>query len=162
MKMSKRIVITSAVFALLPAVTAIAETSAANAAKTVSLTEQQVRDVINRHFEGIRKGDAELIKEAWDVSNARVTHISRGRVSSAPVEKSIKLWASKPAPKSKGEIQSIDVVSGQMALAKVHLNWHGGTFDDFLTLAKTRQGWKIIDKTYVSRGGSPYSPPPSK
>ena len=129
----------------------------AAAESKVSPVEKQVRDVINLHIDGIRQGDAAVLKKAWDVKDAQVKHVVGGRVLSASIEKSIELWAAKPAPKATGEILSVDVVGGQMAMAKVRLSWHGGIFTDYLTLFKTAQGWKIVEKTFVGRSPSPYA-----
>ena len=144
-------------FVAVMCLTLAATAEAKDAQKASGKIEKQVRDVINLHFEGIRKGDASMLKQAWDVPNAHVKHVASGRVTMAPIEKSIKLWTSKPAPKATSEILSVDVVGNQMAMAKVKLNWHGGDFTDYLTLLKTRGGWKIVEKTYVGRALSPYA-----
>ena len=123
----------------------------------ISPVEKQVRDVINLHIDGIRKGDAAVLKTAWDMKNAQVKHVVGGRVQSASIAKSIELWAAKPAPKATGEILSVDVVGKQMAMAKLRLSWHGSHFTDYLTLFKTAQGWKIVEKTYVGKSRSPYA-----
>jgi hypothetical protein len=65
-----------------------------------------------------------------------------------PIDEVIERWVSKEPAAREGEILSIDVTDGEIARVVFDYN---GDYIDFLTLAKVRGQWKIIDKVFVTR-----------
>lgn len=59
--------------------------------------------------------------------------------------------AAGPSYGSDVEILSVDVADDTVAVVKVEIAFHGGTYIDYLTLYKVDHAWKIVAKTFVTR-----------
>ena len=134
------------------------------AKKATSPTEVAVRKVVDQHIQGIVNADAKLLTDAWDTNVGRITFVGQNKdgeevAQSGPIADSIKLWTASKRTGTKGEIQSVDIVNDQMALAKARIVWNKQVFDDYLVLLKSEGQWQLVSKTYTSKsaGGFRYS-----
>ena len=118
------------------------------------LLERQVREVVERHFAAVLKGDAEALKKVWDADAGHVKAVDarqRGAESVAvePAAKAIERWAAQPSPDARGTVLSVDVVRGTLAMARTEMVWRGARYEEFLTLLRVNGQWRIVDKVYT-------------
>ena len=122
-----------------------------DASETDAITE-----TIERYVVGWRNGDLELLADAFATEDGVVLW----RTGEAGQESlggmtfgDILERGSRPNPEygKDWEILSLDVVDGQLAVAKVDISRRGGSYVDYLVLYKLGNGWRIVTKTFVAR-----------
>ncbi len=112
--------------------------------------KEEVTETVSTHFKAIETGEVQLLEKVWLKDKAQINEINAGRVKTKDINKTFALWTSQKNPNLKGEIISITEITGELVIVKVSLNWKETKYTDALTLTKTRDGWKIINKTYVN------------
>ena len=122
--------------------------------RSKGLLEREVREVVERHFAAVLKGDAEALKKVWDADAGHVKAVDarqRGveTVAVEPVAKAIERWAAQPSPDARGTVLSVDVVRGTMAMARTEMVWRGARYEEFLTLLRVNGQWRIVGKVYT-------------
>jgi len=124
---------------------------AAGGAGPVRAAEQDfagIRAAVFDYFEGINEVSRERLERAFDPS-AELKNVGEdGAIVRQPIAQVIERWMAKEPVRREGEILSIDVTDGEIARVVFDYN---GAYIDFLTLAKVRGHWKIIDKVFVTR-----------
>ena len=115
---------------------------------------QGIERTINQYFNGLKTADRKMLESAFMVKDGHMKGYlgeSDGgkKLSSRPMSEVIDDWASrKPNPELKGEIISVNIYSKVAATALFNFN---DIFIDSFQLAKTEQGWKIVNKYYVDK-----------
>lgn len=112
--------------------------------------KEDVTTTVNMHFKAIETGEVQLLEKAWLKTKAQISEIKKGKVINHDISKTFNLWTNSKNPEIKGSIVSITEITSELAVAKVSLNWKGDNYTDALTLTKTSEGWKIINKIFVA------------
>ena len=131
--------------------------SALVASTPMSEDEQRVRDVVGLYFKGAETGNASYFERAFDVENAHMKSVrtdSTGlqQIRTTPIARAIEGWTSRPPEESWGKIHTVNVIDGKLAHATIEILFRGTIYVDVLALYKVNDDWKIVNKTYVSRG----------
>jgi len=107
-----------------------------------------IRAAVFDYFDGINEVNRERLERAFDASAALKSVGEDGLIRVQPIDEVIERWMAKVPEERRGEILSIDVTDGEIARVVFDYN---GDYVDFLTLAKLKGQWKIIDKVFVTR-----------
>jgi hypothetical protein len=108
--------------------------------------------VLWTYLDGLHEGDADKIAQAFHP----VSHLyseANGEVVDVPREKWLDMVRSRPSAKSQGlarhdRIVTIDQSGPGSAFAKVECALPPRFFVDYLTLLKTKEGWRIVAKGF--------------
>ncbi len=111
-----------------------------------------IEKVIQTYFDGLYEGDTKKLGAAFH----EVSHLySTGAegVQDLPRAKWFEMVASRPSGKSKGlarrdRIISIDMSGPETAFVKVECQLPPRYFTDYLLLLKSKDGWKIVSKSF--------------
>ena len=115
---------------------------------------QEIERTINQYFNGLKNADRGMLESAFMVEDGHMKGYLREsdgekKLSSRPMSEVIDDWASRePNQGLKGEIMSVNIYSEVAATALFNFN---NIFIDSFQLAKTEQGWKIVNKYYVDK-----------
>ena len=104
------------------------------------------------YLDGLHEGNADKIEQAFHP----VSHLyseANGEVADVPRDKWLDMVRSRPSAKSQGHprhdrIVTIDQSGPVSAFAKVECALPPRYFVDYLTLLKTRDGWRIVAKAF--------------
>jgi hypothetical protein len=110
-----------------------------------------VRAPLEHYLLGHATGDPEHFRKAFH-PEAKLFWVRNGELMQRSSDEFIAGATGKPAPdeaQRKRRIVSIDV-SGDVASAKIELDYPGRTFIDYMSLVRLGDEWKIINKTYVA------------
>jgi hypothetical protein len=122
-----------------------------------SQSEQEVRAVMDLYFKGAATAEPSYFEEAFDVENGHMKSIGRSEdgtetVRTTPIPAAIDGWTRHAPEKSWGKVLNVDVIDDRLAHATVELLWRGTIYVDVMGLYKVNDQWKIVNKTFVSRG----------
>lgn len=111
---------------------------------------QEIKSTINSYFNGVKNSDEALLNKAFDLDKAHMkgflVEANEEKLTSTPIKDVIKRWVSREKrPDMKGEILSIQI-HGLAATVTFDFN---NQYLDFFHLAKTKNGWKIVNKFYI-------------
>ena len=111
---------------------------------------QEIKSTITNYFNGVKNSDETLLNKAFDLDKAHMkgflVEANEEKLTSIPIKDVIERWASREKRSDmKGEILSIQVY-GEAATVTFDFN---NQYLDFFHLAKTKDGWKIINKFYI-------------
>lgn len=98
------------------------------------------------YFEGVNSSSSERLLRAFDDSASLKSVDRSGSLIVEPIAHAISRWIKASPKPRRGKILSIDLAVGP--IAKVVFDFDG-RYVDYLTLAKLRGQWKIIDKVFV-------------
>ena len=133
--------------------TLIAIASSAAFAQQSTGETAAVRQVIEDHyFKAHATGDGSVLK-GYFVDEGRMMWVQDGHLRVRTSADYIAGFGGKPSAdeaKRKRRIVMTDV-AGDVAVAKVELDYPGTFFTDYFTLAKLNGEWKIIHKTFHRR-----------
>ena len=141
-----------AAIALLPVTAAAQQRSPEDAA---------VRKAIADHyFKAHATGSGEPLKGMF-VDDGRMMWVQDGQLRSRTSAEYIGGFKGTPAPDEAKRVRKVLMtdVTGDVAIAKVELDYPDGRFVDYFTLAKLGGEWKIIHKTFQR---FPKTPAPAK
>lgn len=135
----------------------LAGCAASDGASIMADQEAAVRATIDLYIGGAASGQAAPFLEAFDphadIKSLRTnseTGLQEIRVT--PIEAAIQGWTSRPPEESWGRILDVRIVDDQLAHVSLELLWRGTVYVDVMALYKANDAWKIVGKTYVSRG----------
>lgn len=115
-----------------------------------------VSAVVEEYVRGWREGDVEALADVFEPAEGVLLWTSGGagaaRLNGMTFQEILDR-GSRPNPSYGLEttIEHIDVVDGQLAVARVFISRSGGSYTDYLVLYKLDAGWRIVTKTFVSR-----------
>ena len=113
-----------------------------------------IRTTIMNYFNGLKESDENLLTKAFVTNKANMKGLIHKKgdglvLSNREMINVISDWAKRePNPNMTGEILAIDIFSKNGATALFDFN---NTYIDSFQLAKTKRGWKIINKFYVDK-----------
>lgn len=73
-------------------------------------------------------------------------------IGTMPIADAIASWTSQPPEESWGKIHDVKILDDKLAHATIELLFRGRLYVDVMALYKVNDDWKIVNKTYVSRG----------
>lgn len=141
--MSKMIAAIAAGAALLAGGPALAQAAPANP------EEAAVRAALDHYLAGHATGDPAEYRQAFD-DEAKLFWIRDGKLMQRTDDEYIAGATGKPAPdeaQRRRWIESVNV-TGTAATAKVVLDYPTVVMTDYMSLLKTPQGWKIVNKIF--------------
>ena len=111
----------------------------------------QVQDALWIYLEALHNGDVDGLARAFAPASALYASAD-GEATALPIEPWLDRVRNRKSAKDSGydaqnRILSIEVV-GDMAMAKVSSAFPPKHFTDFLSLVRTKDGWRIVSKTY--------------
>lgn len=117
-----------------------------------SVVSTEIVSVIENYFEGIYKGDVELLRSVFHRDT-----LLFGNIKGIPYQKNVDGYlavvATRKSPEVLNEPFQMEVLSieviGTIALAKVHVPMLGYNYYDYLSLLKLDQEWKIVSKLFT-------------
>ncbi|MEO1338795.1 MAG: nuclear transport factor 2 family protein [Myxococcota bacterium] len=108
-----------------------------------------VEQCINGYFAGAA-GTSDVLSDVFYSSCNLQSIDAQGRLELVPLDRFITFAQAKKLPPFSGEILSVDIVDS-MARAHVAFRFDGFSFEDFLSLFKLNDRWRIVSKCYVRR-----------
>ena len=118
-------------------------------AKNDPADEQAIRDAVDKYFRGVVQADKALIEQAWHTEGTRMIYVKslgipEPRFETVSIHVAMDWWTRVKAKSSSGEI-----LYGEMALVKFDFHFEHIHYIDYLTLLKLKEGWKIVNKSFV-------------
>jgi len=109
-----------------------------------------VRVPLENYLKGHATGDGEYFKKAFH-TEGNLIFIRDGKYTTRSFAEYIAGATGKPAADEAQRTRSIDSldVSGNAAMARVTLDYPGGTFTDYFVLLKVDGEWKIANKVWT-------------
>ena len=105
-----------------------------------------IRSVVFDYLEGINTADRGRLEEAFHPDASLKSPGDDGALRVESIGDAIDRWAGYEPQSRDGVIRSLEITRG--ALARVVFDFDG-SYIDYLTLAKLRDRWVIIDKAFV-------------
>ena len=109
-----------------------------------------VRAPLELYLRGQAEGDGDLMRRAFH-PDARIVSLDGGAVASRSAEAFAALFTGGPAPDEadrRRRVVSLDV-TGEVAVAKLELDYPGAFLTDYMTLVRTSDGWRILHKAFT-------------
>ncbi|WOJ92848.1 nuclear transport factor 2 family protein [Congregibacter variabilis] len=114
-----------------------------------------IRAAVFDYFEGVNEVDLVRLERAFDEHAALKSVDHSGALVVEPIADAIDRWMQgEPATRS-GKILSMELADGPVARVVFD---YDGAYIDFLSLAKLKGQWKIIDKVFIRTGLSADGP----
>lgn len=123
-----------------------------------SAEEAAVRSTMDQYIKGAETREAKYFEKAFAVEIADMKYVRKDRdtgkesLMSVPIPQAIENWTSRGPAESWGKVVDVRVVDEKLAHATVELLWQGHLYVDVMSLYKVNGEWKIVNKTFVSRG----------
>lgn len=106
-----------------------------------------ITEALKPYIEGARTGNTTLLQSAF-FDSATMAGVMNEKLMQVNAIESFGQFESKPSPKLRVHIASIDI-SGPIAVAKVEFDeWMGMRYTDFLVLVHYNSAWKISAKAF--------------
>ena len=119
------------------------------AARAAGAEEAAVRKTLELYFQGHATGDGEYYRKAFH-PEAKLFAIRDGKFWQLPSADYIARATGKPAADEasrKRTVESLDI-TGNVAMAKLVLDYPDARLTDYMTLLKVDGEWKIINKAF--------------
>jgi hypothetical protein len=115
---------------------------------------EQFESVVENYYNAMYRGEPELIRKAFH-PEARLQGIMEGQsFHGLTRENFCKFVTLMPTPADKGDPHDVKFevldITGAQAVLKITDYVFGVWFVDYLSLLKTEDGWKIVNKTYYA------------
>ncbi|MEM6335616.1 MAG: nuclear transport factor 2 family protein [Bacteroidota bacterium] len=111
---------------------------------------EAARVPLDLYMEGHAKGDGSYMSQAFH-PDARIFWINDGQVAHRTAEEFASLFTRGPAPDEadrRRRIMSLDI-TGDVAVAKIELDYPRAYLIDYMSLIRVDGEWKIINKSYT-------------
>ena len=109
-----------------------------------------VRAPLELYLQGQAEGDGSYMRQAFH-PDATISWVQDGAVAQRTAEEFAALFTRGPAPDEadrRRRIASVDV-HGDVAVARLELDYPGVFITDYMTLIRVGDGWAIIHKAYT-------------
>lgn len=117
--------------------------------------ETAIRGIVQSYIDGFLGSDTTLLRRAFS-PDANLIAASEGKVQVTPtaswfdrIERRVKDGAK--LPRATSCISGIDQ-QGDAAIARVDLEFPEYRFTDYLSLLKSTDGWRVVNKIYTTSG----------
>lgn len=104
------------------------------------------KTIIN-YFEGRKNADLTQLKSAFS-ENAKLHTISNGEILTISIENYLNVVKNDGGQQAETRILDGDIINN-IAYFKTNFLYSDKSYTDYLTLAKTQNGWRIISKTFT-------------
>lgn len=118
---------------------------------TASEDRKAIEKTIGYYFEGHATGSGDAMRKAFH-PEAKLFWIGDGELKTRTSEEFAAGFKGNVAPdeaQRKRTIESIDI-AGNVAIAKIVLDYPAVRFTDYMSLARIGGEWKIVNKTYFA------------
>ena len=135
------------------AVIAVALMSSVVAAQTGSTEEQAIRKTIEDHyFKAHATGNGDALRGTF-IEEGRMMWVQDGQLRTRTSTDYINGFDGQPPADESGRKRRILMtdVTGDVAVAKVELDYPAAHFIDYFTLLKIGDEWKIVHKSFTRR-----------
>ncbi len=141
----------------LPSLFALALIVVIAAFAPMSENEKEVRAAMDLYIKGAATAEATYFEQAFaveiaDMKSVRTNDEGVQEVRVRSIKDAIVSWTSAPAQESWGKILDVKIIDDKLAHSTVELLFGGYIYVDVMSLYKVNDQWKIVNKTYVSRG----------
>jgi hypothetical protein len=111
-----------------------------------------IETTIGYYFEGHATGSADAMRKAFH-PEAKLFWIGDAELKTRASEDFAAAFKGKVAADEAQRTRTIELidVTGDVAIAKVVLDYPAVKFTDYMSLAKIGGAWKIVNKTYVAQ-----------
>ena len=115
---------------------------------------KEIETTIYNYFNGLKEADRGMLERAFVKDGGHMKGFLRKEdgakeLTVRPMSEVIDEWAArKPNPDLKGSILSLQIYSNVAATVLFDFN---GVFIDSFQLAKTKAGWRIVNKYYIDQ-----------
>lgn len=117
--------------------------------------EDQIRGVLADYVTGWRDGDAERLARVFATDEGRILWLEGApgeeRLRSMTFGEALKQRPPQPEYGRPWSVLGLDVVDGQLAVAKLEIADADVSYVDCLVLQKISGSWLIVTKTFVTR-----------
>jgi len=123
-----------------------------------SAEEAAVRDAVGFYIKGAASADAADFERAFAVDVADMKWVRKDRetgvetLGSRPISEAIESWTKAGKGESWGKVVDVRIIDDKLAHATIELLWQEHLYVDVMSLYKLNGEWKIVNKTFVSRG----------
>ncbi|MHC5066837.1 MAG: nuclear transport factor 2 family protein [Planctomycetota bacterium] len=116
-----------------------------------------VSETLELYFKGAETNEAKYFEQAFDVPNAhmkalRMREGEEPHVQVTPIADAIANWTRGEPQETWGKIHKVRIIDDYLASAEVEILFKGHVYIDLMTLYKVGENWKIVNKTFRSRG----------
>ena len=120
----------------------------ANASPENKVVDAELMQTLNNYFDGRRNADIALLRKAYDDKAGLETVNADGEIQRISFEAYLEVV--KKAGPVKVETEVVDIsVTQSVAVAQTRFDYGPVVYHDYLTLLKTKDGWKIINKAFL-------------
>lgn len=116
--------------------------------------EERIQQLLSEYVAGWREGDQERLANVF-AKKGTVVWVSdqsgRQELESMTFEDVLNRQKLRPGYGQNWQLLSLDVVDGQLAVAKVDISRSGGSYVDVLVCQKIAEQWRIVHKSFVVR-----------
>jgi hypothetical protein len=123
-----------------------------------SAEEAAVRTAVGYYIKGAQTADAADFERAFAVEIADMKWVWKDpetgveTLGSRPITEAIESWTKAGKAESWGKVVDVRIVDDKLAHATIELLWQEHLYVDVMSLYKVNGEWKIVNKTFVSRG----------
>ena len=128
-------------------------------APSVDAAEREaILETVQHYIDGAATNDAAHFEAAFHLPGATMQGVRTDRETGkqtlrvTPIERAIQGWTRNEPAESWGKVTGMNVVDDKLAHVTLELLFMGHVYVDVMTLYKINDEWKIVNKTYVSRG----------
>ena len=113
---------------------------------------QEILAVLDAYFEGIYRGDTDLLRSAFH-PQACLFGAIKGQAYFKPLDDYLAAVANRQSPKALGEVFAMKPLSVEVlddiAFAKAHCRMLGFNYYDYLSLQRHEGQWLIVNKLFT-------------
>lgn len=117
--------------------------------------EDRIRAVLEEYVSGWRDGNVQRLTNVFATGEGRLLWVTgppgRDSLASMTLGQALERRRPQPGYGSPWRVLSLDIVDGQLAVAKLEIARTGGSYVDYLVLYRIAGAWRIVTKTYVTR-----------
>lgn len=122
--------------------------ASANASGQKDPVDAELMRTLNNYFDGRRNADLGLLRKAYDPEAGLETVNAEGEIQHISFKAYLEVVKSAGPVKVKTEVVDISITH-TVAVAQTRFDYGPVIYHDYLTLLKTKDGWKIINKAFL-------------
>ena len=119
---------------------------------------QEIHALLNRYFDVLYTQDLNLFDQVFH-KNSTLYNAQEGNTVIRSIAEYREVVKNRKSPQDSGSprndiVVSIDLLSAEMALAKVRLRLYDNIMEDYFNLIKSEGCWKIVAKMWTKLGSA--------
>lgn len=120
--------------------------------QTATSDSVAIHRVLAEYVEGWRAGDVPRLRSVFAPAGA-ILWQSADTLATMTFERALANRRPNPGYGEPWRLESLSIVDGTVASARLWIKHRTGAYVDILGLYKLQDGWRIVTKTYASRPG---------